>query len=244
METRDKLSYSEFETDHESYKDFWGENPNILFSPHHISELFPTSEMGFYQNLNAISRSVILITIMCTLYTKNIKILITGILTLGSIYLLYYYTKLQKQKMESFSTKDDLDDEELKSSLQSHEIVFDKPSSLNPFSNVLLPDIDENPNKFPAPPTFDNAIEENIIESAKQMVMEQNDSQEDLDEKLFRDLGDKFIFEQSLQPFYPNPSTTLPNDQAAFVQFCYGSMISCKEGNQFACARNLERYTN
>ena len=62
--------------------------------------------------------------------------------------------------------------------------------------------------------------------------------------KLFKDAGSELMFEQSLRPFNSNPSTTIPNDQAGFAEFCYGSMISCKEGNQFACARNLARHTN
>ena len=45
-------------------------------------------------------------------------------------------------------------------------------------------------------------------------------------------------FEQSLRPFYSNPSTTIPNDQGSFADFCYGSMVSCKEGNPYACYRN------
>ena len=36
----------------------------------------------------------------------------------------------------------------------------------------------------------------------------------------------------------------LANDQGAFAEFCYGSMISCKDGNLFACARNTSHYTN
>ena len=62
--------------------------------------------------------------------------------------------------------------------------------------------------------------------------------------KLFKDLGDQYIFEQSLRPFNSTSSTTIPNDQGAFADFCYGSMVSCKEGNMFACARNLARHTN
>ena len=51
-------------------------------------------------------------------------------------------------------------------------------------------------------------------------------------------------FEQSLRQFTSNPGSTIPNDQGAFADFCYGSMVSCKEGNQFACARNLSRHIN
>ena len=61
-------------------------------------------------------------------------------------------------------------------------------------------------------------------------------------EKLFASLDDHFEFEQSARQFYSNPSTTIPNDQGAFAEFCYGEMISCKEGNMFACARDAPRH--
>ena len=87
-------------------------------------------------------------------------------------------------------------------------------------------------------------INDSILNKAKQLVIEQNPGQPDIANKLFTDLGEQFVFEQSLQPFYSNSSTTIPNDQAGFADFCYGSMVSCKEGNLFACARNLDRHTN
>jgi hypothetical protein len=61
-------------------------------------------------------------------------------------------------------------------------------------------------------------------------------------DKLFSSLDDHFEFEQSARQFYSNPATTVPNDQGAFAAFCYGEMISCKEGNQFACVRDAPRY--
>ena len=122
--------------------------------------------------------------------------------------------------------------------------TFDSPSSSNPFSNVLLPDYDYNPEKKPAPPSFNANVNQSILDQAKQLVVEQNPGQPDIANKLFKDLGEQFEFEQSLQPFYSNSATTIPNDQAGFADFCYGCMVSCKEGNLFACARNLDRYTN
>jgi hypothetical protein len=122
--------------------------------------------------------------------------------------------------------------------------VFDTPSPENPFSNVLMNDYDYNPNKKPAPPVAKPEISDNILTDAKTMVQKMNPGQPNIADKLFRDLGEQFVFEQSLRPFYSTASTTIPNDQAGFADFCYGSMISCKEGNLFACARNLDRYTN
>jgi hypothetical protein len=124
------------------------------------------------------------------------------------------------------------------------EDTFDTPSSTNPFSNVLLPDYDYNVDKKPAPPAFNDRVSNSILDQAKQIVIEQNPGQPDIADKLFTDLGEQYIFEQSLKPFYSNPATTIPNDQAGFSDFCYGGMVSCKEGNLFACARNLDRHTN
>ena len=82
------------------------------------------------------------------------------------------------------------------------------------------------------------------LENAKKLVVEANPDQPDIADKLFKDLGEQYTFEQSLRPFHSNPSTTVPNDQKAFSEFCYGSMVSCKEGNPFACSRNMPRYNN
>jgi homoserine dehydrogenase len=122
--------------------------------------------------------------------------------------------------------------------------VFDTVTSQNPFSNVLLPDLEYNVNKKPAPPAYASDINSDILMKAKQTVKELNPDQPDISEKLFKDLGEQLEFEQSMRNFYSNPNTTVCNDQAAFAEFCYGSMISCKEGNLFACARNLDRHTN
>jgi hypothetical protein len=107
-----------------------------------------------------------------------------------------------------------------------------------------MPDYDYNVNKKPAPPSYNETVGDDILKTAKQLVINSNPDQPDIADKLFQDLADEFIFEQSMRPFYSNPATTIPNDQEAFSQFCYGSMVSCKEGNSFACARNLDRHTN
>jgi hypothetical protein len=81
-------------------------------------------------------------------------------------------------------------------------------------------------------------VSADITEKAKQMVIANNPNNPDIADKLFKDLGDQYMFEQSMQSFYSTASTTIPNDQESFSEFCYGGMISCKEGNAFACARN------
>jgi len=116
------------------------------------------------------------------------------------------------------------------------------PESHNPLGNVMLTDYDYNPNKKPAPPSYTDSVENDILTQAKKMVVEANPGQPDIADKLFGDLGDDFTFQQSMQPFYSTASTTIPNDQGAFADFCYGNMISAKEGNMFASQRNMPRH--
>ena len=218
---------------------FWSTNPNVIFDSRYITEFYPIDSMSYNQKLNAISRTILILTIVCFLYTKSTRVLLVGAITLFAIYLLYYY---KNKDVEGFGF--DNPALEVLKEFPMDPATFDEPSSTNPFSNVLIPDYDYNPNKKPAPPSFNINVNATILDEAKQLVIDQNPGQPDIADKLFKDLGEQFEFEQSLQPFYSNAATTIPNDQAGFADFCYGSMVSCKEGNMFACARNLDRYTN
>ena len=126
--------------------------------------------------------------------------------------------------------------------LLSDDGTFVKAEPKNPFGNVLLTDYDYNPNKKPAPPSFTTYFGTDILKQAKQMVVNANPGQPDIANKLFNDLGNEFVFEQSMQPFYSTASTTIPNDQSGFADFCYGSSVSAKEGNNFALNNNNPRY--
>ncbi len=216
---------------------FWSENPNVLLNNDFLFEFFPVEKMSFEQKLNAISRTVVLLTLMSFFYTKSVRILVIGIISLFFIFMLYKSKKIEKdeinKKKEGFteSPADPFKPEDLVG-------VFREPDSSNPFGNVLITDYIYDPKRKPAPPSFNQNINDKIVESAKEMVRKSNPDQPDITEKLFKDLGDQYVFEQSLRPFYSTASTTIPNDQQSFSEFCYGSMISCKDGNAFACAKN------
>jgi hypothetical protein len=108
----------------------------------------------------------------------------------------------------------------------------------------MMSDYDYNPNKLPAPPMSNESVNDLITQNAKRLVQEANPGQPNIEQKLFKDLTEQLNFEQSMRQFHSTPATTIPNDQGSFAEFCYGSMISCKEGNLFACARNTSHYTN
>ena len=217
---------------------FWSDNPNILLNNDFMFEFFPTENMAFEQKLNAISRTVVLLSLMTFLYTKSARILLVGAISLFFIFMLHKSKKIEtdavKTKKEGFDSP----------APEDLEKVFRKPDSSNPFGNVLVTDYIYNPQRKPAPPAYNQNVNAEIIEQAKECVRKSNPDHPDLSEKLFQDLGDQYVFEQSLRPFNSTASTTIPNDQQSFTEFCYGSMVSCKEGNAFACAKNNARYNN
>lgn len=224
---------------------FWSENPNIILDSKYIFEFFPVETMSYEQKLNAVTRTVILLTILGFVVSRNIRILLIGLITMGCIFLIHYYHTIEKSKVdvkkESFVSANAIDYMN-KKQMPIRDDVFQEPDSGNPFSNVLVSDYDYNPNKKPAPPAFNENVNARILKEAKQLVVDANPDQPDIADKLFKDLGEELVFEQSMRQFTSNPNTTIPNDQGAFAEFCYGSMISCKEGNNFACARNMPHY--
>jgi hypothetical protein len=233
---------------------FWTNDPNILFQPPYIFEFFPMEQMSYEQKLNSVTRSVIVLTIVGVLFSKKLQILAVSAVTLFAIFIMHYYHDKEQQKLnskklveeikEGFDNPNPAMDYLKDNNIPIDPSIFAPPSSANPFSNVLISDYDFNPNKKPAQPAFNTNTNQQIVSSTKQLVDEANPDYPDISKKLYKDLGDELEFEQSLRQFNSNPATTIPNDQGAFAEFCYGSMISCKEGNLFACARNQSRYNN
>ncbi len=235
---------------------FWIENPNILFNSKYIMEFFPVDSMSYEQKLNAVTRTVIIFTLVCVSITHSLRTVIIGFITIGAIFTLFYYhekeinkkdnKKKSQQIKESFEGNSEVVDDlfKLNGDTIDADNVFESPSPSNPFGNVLVTDYDYNPDKKPAPPAFNTSVNNQILTQAKQFVSDANPDHPNIADKLFNDMGSQLAFEQSLRPFSSNPATTIPNDQAAFAEFCYGSMVSCKEGNKFACARNLSQHTN
>jgi hypothetical protein len=224
---------------HGKHIPFWGKNPNILFKNEYIFEFFPTDEMSINEKLNAITRLVIILTFLGFFLTRHYRIFAVSFITLFAIYLYHFF--YEKEEKEGFEYQNPAKQVLENNSIEVSPDVFQHSESINPFSNVLNTDFDYNPQKKSAAPAYNENV--NILSQAKKMVNEANPGQPNISDKLFKGLGDELDFEQSMRQFYSNPVTTIPNDQQGFSEFCYGSMVSCKEGNLFACARNLSRYT-
>ena len=203
--------------------EFWIKSPYELIRVDNISDLWPTKNMDFSMKLNVISRLIIVLSIIGYLITKNATILVLALITLGIIVILYN----KKEKYEHFSNIiNNTNNQTLNPS------NFYNSNWKNPFGNVLLPEINENPNRKMAPPAFDTNIKNTIDTNTKDMVQELNNSNQDIDKRLFADIGDNFQFDKSMISFNSNPITTVPNDQKGFAEYCYGNMSSRKDNTE------------
>ena len=203
---------------------FWLDNPSILFNKKKIMEVWPQSKYSMAAKLNAITRLVIILTLLGYLFTRNMKILATGLITVIVIVILYKSQK-QKRKLNRKMLKEGFTSPELYEKVKSS---FMKPTKKNPLMNVLLPEIQYNPTRKPAAPAFNPVVEKQI-------------NQKTADPRLFLDLGDNIAFDQSMRNFYATANTTIPNDQTAFAEYCYGTMPSCRGGDYLQCSKNNYR---
>jgi ribosomal protein L15 len=247
---------------------FWINDPLVLFKREEMMDIWPAPLMSIEQKLNAISRIVILLSILGFLITKNVNILFTGAITLAIFVMMYklqYQEQYDEKNGDSGNGNDagngnngnDKKKEGFTNSTFNEPInnpIYSKPRGAlkpnltttptvaNPMMNVLLPEIAYNPERKQAALAYNPKVEKEINHSTEVATVLDFEPKtlteaEKLRKKLFADLGDKYEFDDSMRSFYTNPSTTIPNDQKAFAEFCYGSMISCKEGNEFACQR-------
>ena len=232
---------------------FWTNDPTILFNREYIFELWPTSSMCYEQKLNAISRLIILLTILGYILTMSKRVLIVGILTLVVIFVLYSMrkTKLTKGMLENFDVQGNevtgLFDNKPKSFVNPVTLdavlrtEFKEGTKKNPFSNVLLTEINDDPNRKAAPPSFNVDVDEDITKNVKRGVQMMNPGIKNSNYQLYGDLWEKFELDQSNRVFYSTPNTRVANDALAFGNFLYGYMPSAKESTPDG---NMQRYAD
>lgn len=235
---------------------FWTQDPNILTSSRYGTEFFPTENMSLSRKLNAMTRLLIVLTLVGYFMTRRIHILFLGLLSISFVFMMYqyqvtYYKAVHGGGQEGFAATEGPDANpgdwvwEAKKKVQpglAQKQLFDEPTSRNPFSNVLVTDYVSNPDKKPAPPAGNPLVAETIHEKVKDMIREMHPDEPDLVDRMYQSKDDQLAFDQSLRQFYSMPNTQIPNDQKALTDFLYGGMVSCKEGNAFACARNMPRH--
>lgn len=231
--------------------EFWTNDPTVLFNNEYIFELWPTNNMCYEQKLNSISRLIILLTILGYILSLSKKIIVVGVLTLLIIFILYSMRKqkITKQMLENFEVKGNevtgLFDNKPKSYVNPVTLdavlrtEFKEGTKKNPFSNVLLTQINDEPDRKAAPPSFNVEVSEDITKNVKRAVQMMNPGIKNTNKQLFGDLWQNFELDNSNRVFYSMPSSRVTNDALSFGNFLYGNMPSAKESTPEG---NMQRY--
>jgi len=235
---------------------FWTNEPTILFNKEYMLDLWPNSNMNYEQKLNAITRLIILVSILGYILTMSTRIIFVGIITLVIIFVLF---KMKKQKLtkemlnEGFTVQGNevtgLFDKNLTTTnpitLESVlKTEFKEGTKRNPFSNVLLTEIMDEPDRKSAPPSFNPDVDVQITKDIKRSVQFMNPEIKNTSKQLFGDLYEEFNLDQSNRVFFSTANTKVANDQGAFAQFLYNDLkYSAKESTpEGAIARVQDNY--
>lgn len=178
---------------------FWINDYTVLFKKDEL-QFWIHDTMTIDEKLNTITRIVILMTVGGFIMTRELNLIWIGLITLIAI-VLYQRSTTGKELFSQFVTSKT------------------EPSQKNPLMNVLLPELNGNPNRAPAE-TYNEETHEKIMESVKEM----------LDPRIYTGKNNEMDLEYSMRNFYTTANTTVPNDQKGFSEFCYGNMTSQKDG--------------
>jgi hypothetical protein len=233
---------------------FWSNEPTILFNKNSILQLWPLECQPFEAKLNAISRLVIILTLVGFLFTRNFSLLIIGVITLAIIFSLYKLRKQDIVKNKNTVEGFKIDRELINMSQNSGSIGdaissqynlstinkadFYKTNYKNPMGNVLLTDIMDDPERLAAPPSFNYDVNNDINTAVKKQTQMLNSGIKSTSKQLYGDLKDNYDLDQSMQRFYSNANTRVANDQGSLGQWLYGDMPSAKESGAEA---NIQR---
>jgi len=225
---------------------FWSNDPTIIFNKDSILQLWPTANLTFEAKLNAISRTVIVLSVLGFLFTRKPNFIIIGLITLAIVFSLY---KLRKEKLvKSLTQTSSVEGFQVGGSSQPREFVassqmttnpvtletllrseFHPTTKKNPFGNVLLTDIMDQPDRQAAAPSFNPDVYDDINAATKRQTQMLNPGIINTNKQLYGDLYDSYTLDKSMMRFYSTANTKICNDQGAFSEYLFGNMYSAKE---------------
>jgi hypothetical protein len=222
---------------------FWFNDPTILINKDSMLQLWPSSALTFEGKLNAISRTIIVMSILGFLFTRKTHFLMIGLITLAIIVSLYKFRKekivktLTQQEGFQVNNPDGLMGSVASSPTITNPVTletllrsdFHPTTKKNPFGNVLLTDIMDQPDRKAAAPSFNPDVYDDINSAVKKQTQMLNPGIINTNKQLYGDLKDNYDLDNSMMRFYSTANTRVANDQGAYGDFLYGSMYSAKE---------------
>ena len=176
---------------------FWFKDPAILFKKDNWNKFVPLQTMTTAEALNSVVRFTIYfaaIMFFATgegMYILSVPVVMVATILLGNVF-------PNGKTLESFSIQPDV-----------HQTSKDHtmPTKDNPFMNVLLTEIQDNPNRPDAAPTMRREVKDQIYKAFQQTS------------DIYMDTSDLFDQAQAMRHFHTLQSAKVPNDQDGFLKW-------------------------
>ena len=166
----------------------WYEDPNHLFTKSSWTQFVPLPTMTTTEALNAVVRFATYFTVLLFVTTQNTRYILLLPVVLFLTYVLHVLFPNGK-KLESYINSE----------------KYTMPTPDNPFMNVLLTDIQDNPNRGDAAPLSSKEVRLKVAKAFQHT----ND--------LYMDTTDMFDQSQAMRTFHTLQSAKVPNDQDGFL---------------------------
>ena len=183
----------------------WFRNPSHLFAKNKVLIFWPLAKQTSVERLNAATRFILYTMAILYIINRDIRVIYLG-LTVIMVMASMLLAGGIKEAMRPAS----FEEEGVRFNATTPGQKCEQPTKDNPMANVLITDYTDNP-KRPAACYYPT-----VKDKVKKLLNEGTPT----------DQADVYSSRnQAFRSFYSMPSTTIPNDQGAFAQAAYGSVM-------------------
>ena len=180
----------------------WFNNPRQLFKSNEILNFWPSANQTPAERINSTTRFILYSSCIIYIIKRDPKIFVLAAMVISAIYILYKGGLISVAGTERPTFSHD----------QNYSPDCQLPSKENPMANVLLGDYTTDPNRPPAC----------YYPTVKPIVKKYLDDTIPYDCGRSRCSLPKYQKNAAARQFVSMPVTTIPGDQTAFAEWCYG----------------------
>lgn len=173
----------------------WFKEPMELFDKSKVLQFWPSTTQSSGERINASTRFILYLSTVLYLVNRDPRVFILAAMVIGTMYILY----------RTGHVKDAHPVNNPSGGCQT-------PTKSNPMANVLLSDYTDSPNRQSACYAPTVADEVSLL----------SDDTFPYDSGRSRSPLPEYQKKFGARQFFSNPATSIPNDQTAFAEFCYG----------------------
>jgi hypothetical protein len=172
----------------------WFKDPAVLFTSENWSKFVPLQGMSTAESLNSVVRFSVYFAVFLFLANGSTAYILT--IPIVMVFTLVLYNLFPNGKtLEPFTEK------------MTRNTVYTMPSQNNPFMNVLLTDIPDNPNREDAAPTSRRDVKAEMYKNFQKTS------------EIYMDTTDLFDQTQAMRTFHTLQSSRVPNDLDGFKKW-------------------------